>query len=146
MRILVTGANGFVGRALLRRLLRDGGNSRVVASDLVLDELPADARLVPVAGSIAEPGVLERALATPVDLVFHLASIPGGAAEQTPDAARRVNVDATLRLVEVLLDQGGAPRVVFAGTTGAQRRRPQAGRRDPAGRCLAARLGAGLHR
>lgn len=116
MRVLVTGANGFVGRSLLRRLLSDGTATQVVASDLALGGLPADARLVPVAGSIAEPGVLERVLQAPVDLVFHLASIPGGAAEQAPDEARRVNLDATLRLVELLRGQGHAPRLVFAST------------------------------
>lgn len=120
MRLLITGANGFVGRALLRRLLSQGLGScpvaSLVASDLALDGLPDDARIQPVMGSIAEPGVLERALATPVDAVFHLASMPGGAAEQAPDAARRVNLDATLRLVALLRAQGGSPRLVFAST------------------------------
>ncbi|MFG6428985.1 NAD-dependent epimerase/dehydratase family protein [Roseateles sp. LYH14W] len=120
MAVLLTGANGFVGRALLRRLLSHGLGGRpvasLVASDLNLEDLPADARIRPVAGSIAEAGVLERALAAPVDAVFHLASVPGGAAEQAPDTARRVNLDATLRLVDLLRAQGGAPRLVFAST------------------------------
>jgi nucleoside-diphosphate-sugar epimerase len=78
--------------------------------------LPSDARLRGVAGSIADPGVLERALVQPVDAVFHLASVPGGAAEQDPLLGRRVNLDATLRLVDLLREQGSAPRFVFAST------------------------------
>jgi nucleoside-diphosphate-sugar epimerase len=119
-RVLVTGAGGFIGGVLVRRLLQHGLDgrpvTRVVAVDLALPNLPADARLQAVAGSIAEDAVLQNALAEPVDAVFHLASVPGGAAEQNPDLGRRVNLDATLRLLDGLRDQGGAPRLVFAST------------------------------
>lgn len=120
MRVVVTGAAGFIGRVLVRRLLAQGLGGRalgtLVASDLQLEGLPADARLQPVAGSIAEAGVLERVLAQPADAVFHLASVPGGAAEQDPLGARRVNLDATLQMVDLLRRQGHAPRLVFAST------------------------------
>lgn len=120
MRVLVTGANGFIGRHLVQRLLAGGlggaSVSQLVVSDLTLDGLPGDARLCPVAGSIATPGPLERALEQPVDAVFHLASVPGGAAERDPELGRRVNLDATLRMVDLLRAQRQAPRLVFAST------------------------------
>ncbi len=57
----------------------------------------------------------------PVDVVFHLASLPGGAAEANPTLARRVNVDATWGLLDqckAQVDAGGAPPVfVFASST-----------------------------
>jgi nucleoside-diphosphate-sugar epimerase len=53
---------------------------------------------------------------TPVDIAFHLASIPGGAAESDYYLGRRVNVDATLALLEGLRDQDNPARVVFAST------------------------------
>ncbi len=119
-RVLVTGAGGFVGQVLVQRLLRTGVAGqpveRVVAADLALAGLPVDARLKLVEGSIAEVGVLERALADPVDTVFHLASVPGGAAEKDPDVGRRVNLDATIRLIDLLRAQGTSPRLVFAST------------------------------
>lgn len=120
LRVLVTGAGGFVGRVLVKRLLEQGlagqGVTQLVAADLGLDGLPDDPRLQRVAGSIADAGVLERALAQPVQAVFHLASVPGGAAEAQPDLARRVNLDATVQLLGLLRDQATRPRFVFAST------------------------------
>lgn len=120
MRILVTGANGFIGRQLVQRLLAHGlggaAVDRLVASDLTLDGLPDDPRLVRVEGSIATPGPLERSLGEPVDAVFHLASVPGGAAERDPVLGRRVNLDATLELVDRLRAHGNGPRLIFAST------------------------------
>lgn len=120
MRVLVTGAGGFIGRVLVGRLLDAGLEGRrveqLVAADLSLHGLPADARLRPLAGSIADAGVLEQALADRVDTVFHLASVPGGAAETSPDLGRRVNLDATAHLLALLREQGGRSRFVFAST------------------------------
>lgn len=123
MNVLVTGANGFVGRALVNRLLAQGTAapgakpfSRLTVVDLALDGLPADPRLVHVQGSIADDGVLAEAMAGGPDLIFHLASIPGGAAERDFALGLKVNLDATLQLLELVRAQGRAPRLVFTST------------------------------
>ncbi|HEY2684830.1 MAG TPA: NAD-dependent epimerase/dehydratase family protein [Steroidobacteraceae bacterium] len=105
MNVVMTGANGFIGRALTRRLLDEsasplGALARLTLVDLQLPD--GDVRCVrKIAGSIADPTVLARAFDTPVDLVFHLASVPGGMAEQNFDLGRQVNLDATLSLLEI---------------------------------------------
>jgi nucleoside-diphosphate-sugar epimerase len=107
MNLLITGANGFIGRALTARLLSDGTPmfpgqkpiGRLTLIDLGFEgpDVPCVRRL---SGSLADPKVLARAFDTPVDVVFHLASIPGGAAEQNYELGRQVNIDATLNLLE----------------------------------------------
>ncbi len=119
-RVLVTGAGGFIGRVLVQRLLEEGLNGqrldRVIVADLKLPDGPHDPRLQPVLGSIADPHVLGQALAEPVNAVFHLASLPGGAAEKDPELGRRVNLEATLHLLDMLRQQSTAPKLVFAST------------------------------
>jgi nucleoside-diphosphate-sugar epimerase len=123
MNALVTGANGFVGRALVNRLLAQGTVAsgekpfeRLTVADLSLDGLPADPRLVHVQGSIADDDVLAEAMAGEPDLIFHLASIPGGAAERDFPLGLKVNLDATLQLLELVRTQGRAPRLIFTST------------------------------
>jgi len=118
--VVVTGSQGFVGQALTRRLLCDGLNGealdRLTLMDLAFEAPHADSRVTHVAGSIADAAVRAQACATPVDAVFHLASIPGGAAEKNYALGRSINLDATSGLLEDLRGQTKPPRFVFAST------------------------------
>jgi len=124
MNVVVTGANGFVGRALVRRLLAGTGPGQLqqierltlVDLDFAKDKLAHDARLRWVEGSIADKNVVDTALDGRVDAVFHLASIPGGAAERDYALGRAVNLDATLNLLEGLRAQIRPPHFVFASS------------------------------
>jgi hypothetical protein len=126
MRVVITGATGFIGSRLLERLVRDGIQGRpvhVVAVARHPETLPDTLR-----GQV-ECHALDLAEA-PLDaiaaacgqgaLVYHLAanaSVAGG------KAAARSNVRATERLIEAL--RGCAPkRVVYASSIGAVDRAP----------------------
>jgi D-erythronate 2-dehydrogenase len=122
MKVMVTGGNGFVGRVLVQRLLaadtRINGQaiSALTVADMSCAGLPADERLTCVEGSIADPEVLARALQGEPELVFHLASIPGGAAERNFELGRDVNLTATINLFETLRGFAKPSRLVFTST------------------------------
>ncbi|MCK8787676.1 NAD-dependent epimerase/dehydratase family protein [Roseomonas sp. NAR14] len=116
MRILVTGAAGFVGRALTRRLLAESRRPTVLAVDLTLPEGPADQRFVLLAGSITDPAVLARIAVTPPDVIYHLASVPGGAAEADYARGAEANVVALLRFLQSAAGWPSRPRFVFASS------------------------------
>lgn len=72
-------------------------------------------------GSIADHTTLARAVsgdagAAPPRTVYHLASVPGGRAEQDDALGRAVNLDATLALLELLADADRPPVLVFASS------------------------------
>lgn len=123
--VLITGASGFIGRAFARRLQRAGTlGGRALGCITLLDvahDAPVDGPVVrSICGSIADPEVIAQAFDRPVDTVLHLASIPGGAAEQNPVQARAVNLQGTLNLLDACQAQvdthGPVPRFVFAST------------------------------
>lgn len=120
MRIVITGAGGFVGSALLQRLAGDGVGGRgveLVAVDARLpDTLPAG--VTRAEGDIADRTFMEALLARPVDGFVHLAAIPGGAAAQDYDLGWRVNFSASQLILETLARQAKPARLVFASSIG----------------------------
>jgi nucleoside-diphosphate-sugar epimerase len=121
MRVLITGANGFVGRELVRCLLARGSlRGQRIGSLLVLDRdlqgLPEDARLRRHFGSVTDPALMRRVLADGIDVVFHLVSIPGGAAEEQYELGYQVNLLASLELLNQLRNKTQPPVLVYASS------------------------------
>jgi nucleoside-diphosphate-sugar epimerase len=117
--IVITGANGFVGRALVRRLQEDPKH-QLTLIDQSFDSAPASPNTRRVLGSFGDPAVLDDALRLPADIVFHLASVPGSLAEREHALGYQVNLQATLTLAHRLAAQGRkqrrASRFVFASS------------------------------
>jgi nucleoside-diphosphate-sugar epimerase len=116
MNILITGANGFVGRVLVRKLLTTNQLARLCLVDVAFDQPPQDGRVTQIVGSIADSGVLAAVWEMQFDLVFHLASVPGGAAEKNFELGLAVNLQASIALLEGLRHQAKPARLVFAST------------------------------
>jgi nucleoside-diphosphate-sugar epimerase len=106
MFVLVTGANGEIGRTLLQTLAREGGYDVVT-----LDLTPLPDALRPLvtasyAGNIMDRYLLDQIAAHhEIDLVFHLAALLSTRGERDPDLAHQVNVEGTLNVLRMAQNQ-----------------------------------------
>jgi nucleoside-diphosphate-sugar epimerase len=112
---LVTGAAGFLGRALARRLLAGGHAVRALVRRRAPEGV-LDAAVEQVVGDATDPAALARAVSG-CDLVFHLAGVRRAT---HPAEFMRVNAGSTRLLLEACLAAGAArQRFVLAGSLAA---------------------------
>ena len=120
MHVVVTGAGGFIGTALVTRLLERGQLNGVpfdvlTLVDTTLPDLRAS-QVRPFVGSLGDAEVIGRVSSLEIDYLFHLAAVPGGAAEADPALGWAINFDATRSLIERLAARGRCPRVVYCSS------------------------------
>ncbi len=111
--VLVTGAGGFIGSALARRLA-EAAVGQLILCDRSLPNPPTGAEAIE--GDLGDPAVRDRVLAVQPDVVFHLASVPSALSEAEPAISRAINLDASLALLERLAAHARPARVVYAST------------------------------
>jgi D-erythronate 2-dehydrogenase len=119
MKVLVTGAAGFLGSRIINALLAGTGSlpevSRIVAADTSACPI-ADPRVDSRTGTIVDPRFIASIVEPDVDVVFHLAAVLSGQSEAEFDLGMRVNVDATRNLLDACRALRTTPRFVFAST------------------------------
>ncbi len=120
--VLITGASGEMGHALIKALAAEG--TPVLAADV--RPLPPEqaeqcvAVLTGAEGDVTSHAFVERALQFPISRIFHLAAVLSTAAEHDPVRAHRVNVDGTLAVLSLAQQRGEKARhsvqVIFPST------------------------------
>ena len=119
--ILITGASGFVGAAVVRRLLQAGHAVRAfirpTSAHTNLAGLPVEI----VQGDLREPDSLMRAMAG-IRFVFHVAADYRLWARH-PQEIVRTNVEGTRALMEAAL-RAGVERIVYTSSVATLKARP----------------------
>lgn len=105
MRVLVTGATGFVGRWLVRDLQQAGHDVEGAPASRTLD--------------LSVPGAATSLVSAAVpDAIVHLAAVSFGPdARRDPDRATTVNVDGTRLLIEAAAAMKRVPGVLVTGSS-----------------------------
>ena len=104
--VLVTGAAGEMGTALIGRLCESGAS--VLALDV--NPLPEAVRTrcqAALSGDILDEKLLSRLVTEyAIPRVYHLAAVLSTRAEFNPETAHRINVEGTLALLRMATEQG----------------------------------------
>lgn len=127
MKVVIIGGAGMVGRKLAERLARDGrlGSREISAMTLydVVEAATPRGATFPVAiktGDLPAAGETDELVADKPDVIFHLAAIVSGEAEQEFDKGYRINLTGTSNLLESVRHAYEAdkakPRVVFTSS------------------------------
>lgn len=116
--VLVTGANGEIGRSLLQTLARSGGYEAVTLDLTPLPDSMKSLVVASYAGNIMDHFLLDQIAAHhEIDMVFHLAALLSTRGERDPDLAHQVNVEGTLNALRMAQKQssrlGRAVRFLF---------------------------------
>jgi len=117
--VVVTGGAGYVGSVLVRRLLAQGQNVRVLDNflfgDASLASCARDPHLAIQHGDVRDPEALARAFQGAAAVV-HLAGLVGDPlCALDPEYTRAVNEQSSVPVADAAREQG-VPRLVFAST------------------------------
>ena len=115
MRFLVTGGAGFLGAALVNRLVHDGHQVRAIDDLSAGDPNRLDPRVLFTRGDVADRPKLWTLLQD-VDCVYHLAArVQVSESILYPREYNEVNVGGTVSVMEAMRD-AGVQRVVFTSS------------------------------
>lgn len=126
MRVAILGGAGFLGKKLALALLErgylvsnDGSRkdiSKLILFDKVAASLADDSRLETITGEITNPSDIRSLLAQKPDVIFHLAAVVSGEAEENFELGMKVNLQATQTILETCRTTGFSPRLLFSSS------------------------------
>lgn len=117
MRILITGAAGFIGQIVSKELLNDDSNE-LILTDIIEPPIPSGSRNVHNATSIKADLVQESATIVQqgLDAAILLHGVMSSAAEANFELGYQINVDATRSLLLNLARVSPGVRVIYASS------------------------------
>jgi dihydroflavonol-4-reductase len=127
MKILVTGATGFLGSEIVRQLLAKGDTVRILARNPDKSDLLADlkSKIEVVQGDVTDPLSLKDAMQG-MEQVFHAAAFVGFGGKSDRTKLHEINVQGTANVVNAALATG-IKRVVLTSSMAAFGRPEKAG-------------------
>lgn len=122
MKVLVTGADGFIGSHLTEHLLHKGYSVRALAQYNSfnywgwLEDIPSTPKLEIVTGDVRDPHFV-KSIVQDTELVFHLAALIAiPYSYHAPDSYIDTNIKGTLNICQAARDHGNV-RVIITSTS-----------------------------
>src|SRR5918993_152616 len=122
MHILILGGGGFLGRRLAEELIKNGGLAKRKLVHLTLVDIAfaenriQDSGLEYIQSDFSDETTITIVLQQQPDVIFHLAAIVSGEAEQNFELGMKINFHASLQMLELCRKLVIHPRLVFASS------------------------------
>lgn len=121
--ILITGAAGEIGQALVKKFLAEGHHD-LLTLDLKALPYGLNGRITHIQGDVLDRNLFARLVTEyNIDTIFHLAALLSTRSEFAPALAHQVNVNGTLALLQLAAEQSqhrGKPvRFIFPSSVAA---------------------------
>ncbi|MGB3789266.1 MAG: D-erythronate dehydrogenase [Phormidesmis sp.] len=121
MHVLITGAAGFLGQRLARRLLENPELKRLTLTDLTPPPSPDNTSsqnsiVTCLAADLSDPSASKALVSQDITAVYHLAAVVSGQAEANFDLGMKVNCDGTRHLLEAVRHQSPGAQLIFASS------------------------------
>ena len=125
MKILIMGGAGMIGQKLLNLILKKEEINNEKISEITLFDIidapyPQDTNILinSTSGDISDEKVSKNLVSSRPDIIFHLAAIVSGQAEQEFDLGWNINAKGSWGLFEAIRHQGEdyCPRLVFTSS------------------------------
>jgi len=118
VKILITGGGGFIGSRIAMALRSRDPKAQITLVDMAFAP-GMESRFTCLAGDVASPELIERAMGRDTDSIFHMAAVVSGGAEADFDLGYHVNMDGTRVLLEAARKLDKPPKVVYASSVAA---------------------------
>lgn len=120
MKIIITGAAGFLGQRLAQALLTNAAAPKFDEL-LLVDQVPAnqpiqDQRVHCQVVDLAAPGAVEALFYRQTDLIFHLAAVVSSHAEADFELGNKINFDVTRSILETTRSHQHTTKFVFSSS------------------------------
>ncbi|CCF36318.1 NAD dependent epimerase/dehydratase [Colletotrichum higginsianum] len=119
--ILVTGAAGFVGQALISALVKANPSTTLVVTDVIEPPIPADvagegSRIHSLKADLTDPAAVSSLLSRQFAAVYLLHGLMSGGAEANLDLGLKVNLDSVRAVLDHLRKSYPGTTVIFTSS------------------------------
>ncbi|HSW81923.1 MAG TPA: D-erythronate dehydrogenase [Usitatibacter sp.] len=118
MKAVITGGGGFLGSRLAAALRARDPKADITLLDVAFPP-GLESKFRCIAGDVASPEVIGRAMDGDTESIFHLAAVVSGGAEADFDLGYHVNMDGTRNLLEAARKLKKPPRIVYTSSVAA---------------------------
>jgi nucleoside-diphosphate-sugar epimerase len=118
MKAVITGGGGFLGSRLAAALRARDPKADITLVDVAFPP-GLESKYRCIAGDVASPEVIGRALDGDTESIFHLAAVVSGGAEADFDLGYHVNMDGTRILLEAARKLRKPPRITYTSSVAA---------------------------